>query len=615
MAVISEELVLYDRFTNTFTSYIKQGERAAGVTDQAKKATEQFTQSQKVAASSTKSLTNSLRGLIGGYIGLRGIKSLFDLSDTITATNARLKMMTGSLEEAPQLNEKIYQSAMRSRSAYADTANFVAKLGNLAGNAFSSNDELVAFSEQINKQMVLSGTSAQEANAAMLQLTQGLSSGALRGEELNSVLEQTPMIGKTIAKYMGVTTGQMRELASQGKVTAEVVKNAMLEAAAETDAAFAEMPMTWGQVWTSFQNIAIKTLQPVLTGINFLANNIQIIGPLVLGLAGAFAVFQIAANWTKIAAAATGAYHFVVRLLSIGFGVLTGNTAAASAAVFTFNSALLASPITWVVMGVMLLVAALYAGVAAFNKLTGSSVSATGIIAGAFLSLGAFILNGTIVPVMNAFSSLGNFVANFLNDPVASVKVLIADMGLTAIGWVRNITQALEGLVNLIPGVQVDFTSWLDGVYNNLSNHRQGLIDNSNWTEYFKKVEPADLYSAARTGYDWGTNLFKKDGNAGDFAVPGVPYSELDGIEKNVGKIAKAVDVSNEDIRHLVDVAERRYVNNINLTSQTPVINITGQNTGNTAADRLNLANAIRDILVEQVASGTTRSTAQPVPG
>ena len=116
------------------------------------------------------------------------------LSDSITSTTARLDMMNDRLQTTEELNQMIYESAQRSRGLYTDTAAFVSKLGNLAGEAFSGNAEIIAFAEQINKQMVLSGTTAQEAKAAMLQLTQGLSSGALRGEELNSVLEQTPMI-------------------------------------------------------------------------------------------------------------------------------------------------------------------------------------------------------------------------------------------------------------------------------------------------------------------------------------------------------------------------------------------------------------------------------------
>lgn len=620
MAKIREELILYDKFTNTFTSYIRQTSEAMTKTRQAQNTVNEFAQSQRSAARAANSLTGSIRNLAGAFAGLQGIRTLFGWSDQMTASRARLDMMNDGLQTTKKLQGMIFQSAMRARGSYMETMGFVAKLGTLAGNAFSSNQEIVAFAEQINKQMVLSGTNTWEAQAAMLQLTQGLASGVLRGEELNSVLEQTPMIAQTIAKYMGVTTGEMREMASQGLVTAEVVKNAMFWAADETNAAFENMPLTWGKVWTMAQNIAIRALNPVLLAIGFLANNIQIIGPLVLGLGAAFAVFQIAANWTKIATAATTAYHFAVNLLSIGFGVLGGSTAAASAAVFTFNSALLASPITWIVLIVLLLVAALYAGVAAFNKFADASVSATGVIAGVLAILAAFCYNSVIVPIQNSFAAAANFIGNVFHDPVTAVKVLFYDMALTVLGYIQKMAQGIEDLINEIPGVKVNITSAIDNLYGTMSANREAAIAAGSYKEFIKPLEYQDYSAAYQSGYNFGRDLEGKaaswfSGGAGLSSPAGIDASGMAGdvgnIAKGVSDINKAVNMSEEDIRSLVDVAERRYVNHINLTNQTPVITINGQNTGNTAADRQNLADAIRDILIEQVASGSVRSTAR----
>ena len=613
MATIQDTLVLTDQYSPALNNYIQSLLRAQNAANQAQNSNRRFSDSASEAARSTSSFVSSLRNLAGAYVGVRGISSLFNLSDTMTQTTARLDMMNDGLQTTAELNQMIYESAQRSRGSYQATADMVSKLGNLAGDAFSSNKELVAFAEQLNKQITLSGASTAAADAAMLQLTQAMSSGVLRGEELNSILEQTPTIAKTIADYMNVTTGQMREMASQGQVTATVVKNALLGAAEEVNAKFEQMPMTWGQVWTSFKNTAIMALQPVLTAINWMANNIQIIGPLVMGAAGAFAVFQIAAHWTTIATAATAAYHFVVNLLTIGYGVLTGSAGAASAAVFTFNSALLASPITWVVMGVMLLVGALYAGVAAYNKLTDSSVSATGIIAGAFLSLGAFIINGTVIPLMNMFLTAANFVMNVFNDPVAAVKALFLDMVTTVLGMVSNLAHGIENVLNMIPGVEVDISSGLDGIYTKVKQKSQSVKDSSGWKEYLPHIENIDLSKAYSAGYNWGSNLNLFPG--GEYA-PGnydsIPtYDQISGIADSVSGIQKSMEMTDEDLQSLVDIAERRYVNNINLTSQTPVINITGQNTGNTVADRQNLANALRDILVQQVAAGSVQTTAK----
>lgn len=619
MGQIREEFVLCDKFTDTFTKYLRYGDQAAKATRRVTQVTEAFSQSQEDAAASTDLLTSKIKGLVSGYVGLRGIKELLDLSDTVTSTTARLDSMNDGLQTTAELNNMIWQSAQRARGSYQATADFVAQLGSMAGDAFSSSAEIVAFAEQINKQMVLSGASAQAAQAAMLQLTQGLASGTLRGDELNSVLEQTPIVAKTIAKYMGVTTGEMRDLASQGKVTADVVKAAMLGASAETDAAFEKMPMTWGQVWVSLQNVAIRVLQPVLNIISVLANHIDIIIPLVAGLAGAFVVFQVAANWTTIAAAATAAYHFVVNLLSIGFGVLSGSTSAASAAVMVFNSSLLASPITWIIMIILILIGVIYAVVAAVNHFQGTSISATGIIAGVFAVMGAWILNKTVIPLQNAFADFANFVGNLFNDPVAAVQMLFLGMAETVLGHIKTVAKGIEDLINKIPFVNVNLTSGIDALYNKVKDAQAEIKSNSDWKEYVKKMDYIDLADAASAGYNWGSNLFSGSGDptgggVGTTAIPTYDPSageQLGDIKNSVGSIEKSVNMTDEDIKSLVDMAERRYVNNVNLTAQTPVITVNGANTGRTAADRQALADAIAAILMEQSASGAVRSTAR----
>lgn len=627
MANIREVFVLEDKATEPLTKYIRTAQQASGATNAAKVATQDLEKVQKSASASTDTLASKVKNLVGAYAGMKTITGLVNLSDTMTQNTARLNMMNDGLQTTAELNQMIYESAQRSRGAYQGTADMVAKLGALAGDAFNSSAEIVAFAEQINKQMTLSGASTVGAQAAMLQLTQAMSSGVLRGEELNSILEQTPTIAQSIADYMGVTTGEMREMASDGAISAEVVKNAMFAAADETNAKFAQMPMTWAQVWTSFKNTATMALQPVLTGINFLANNIDIIGPAVLGLAGAFAVFAIAANWTNIASAAMGAYTVVVNILNLAYGMLTGNMTLANAAATSLNATMLANPIFWVVAGIFLLIGALYAGVAAYNQFTGASISATGIVAGAFFTLGAMIWNQFIVPTQNGFAAFANFVGNVFNDPVTAVKVLFYDMAITVLGYIRSVANGIQDLINAIPGVEVSLTGGIESLYNTLQSNRQAAIDAGSYKEYVKAWEYKDLGDSFAKGYDWGSNL-NLFGGLGDLGngfdmsqfTQGVPAytnamsdmdDKLSDISGSTKSIEKSVNMSEEDLKSLVDVAERKYVNNINLTAQTPVINITGQNTGNTAADRKNLADTIRDILVEQVAAGSTISTAR----
>lgn len=599
---------------NQYNMVEQQMREAQGAATGAAAAQGEYNAEMVAGKTAAGGLTRSLRGLLGTLISIQGVKAVLGLSDEMAQTSARLDRVNAQYGTTVDLNQMIYQSAQASRGAYQETAALVGKLGTLAPEAFKGPDELVAFAEQINKQYVLAGTSAQGAQAATMQLTQALSSGVLRGEELNSVLEQAPTIVHSIGDYLGVSIGEVRALAAEGKITSEVVKNAIFAAAEETNEAFEDMPVTWAQRWTMMKNSALQAIGPVLDGLGWMADNIEMIGPPLLGLGAAFGVFWIAANGATIAAGATTLLTTATNFLSIGFGVLTGNTAAASAAVFTFNSALMASPVTWVAGGILLLTGALYGGVAAYNALTDSSVSATGIITGGVASIVAVGGNGFIF-LWNTIGSFANFFGNVFTHPVASVEILFLDMVNNVLGYIANLAQGIQDLVNKIPGVEVDLTSGVNGWMEKVAGESSRIKAESGWQEYAAPIDYINPSEWASKGYQWGANLF--GGNQA--AAPGVDWAQLaeeananlSSIAGDVSGIQKTTSLADEDLRSLVDMAERRYVNNINLSTQAPVIQVQGQNTGNSAADRRALADTIKDLLSEQRASQSLRSTAR----
>lgn len=578
----------------TLTQSMKAAENAASVTatakDEAAAATKRLQEQENMAQSVTNSLTSSVLRLVASYISIQGLKKAVDLSDSLVSMRARLDRMNDGLQTTQELETMIYQSAQRSRGSFTDTMGLVSQLGTMAGDAFSSSKEIVQFAEQLNKQLALSGASGSSAQAAILQLEQGLASGVLRGDELNSVMEQAPALAKSIADYMHVSVGELREMGSQGQITADIVKNALFAAAKDTNAEFEKTPMTWAQVWTVASNTAVRALDPLLTAINWVANNLNVAIPLVVSLGSAFGVLLIAANWTNILATAT-------------------KTAASMQAFY--NAVMAANPIALTAAAVLVLVAALYGGVAAFNKLTGSSISATGIITGAFTTMGAFILNGTLVPLHNGFAAFVNFLGNAFNDPITAIDVLFYDMSITILKYVQNVAQGLEGLINMIPGVEVNMTSGIDKLIGKLEYGRNWTIQQNGYKEYIKPWENFDLGKSYKAGYNWGANLGKSGlmgTGTGELEIPQAADVKdlLGNIDKNTGKIAKTVDLSDEQIKMLVDVAERKYVNNVNLTSQTPMITVQGQNTGNTEKDAQYLADTLRDILVEMLNAGST---------
>lgn len=572
--------------------------RAAQQEQQVTRNIRQSTQAEQQLNASIRGGNDALDDMVGKAKNLAatigasvGLKKLIELSDQMTGTTARLSFLVDDGGSVDELEAKIMASAQRSRAAYLDTASAIASMGANAGAAFSSNDELIAFMEQVNKQFVIGGASAQGQAAAMLQLTQAMAAGALRGEELNSILENAPGIARAIEQYMGIAEGSIKSYAEKGAVSATVVKNALLSIADETNAKFNGMAMTWGQVWTQMGNIALKVTRPLLTAINWLANNLSVIGPILLGLGAAFLVFQVAAHWTQIAAVATAAYHAVVNLLSIGFGVLTGNTAAASAAVFTFNSALLASPITWIIMLIAVVIGLLYGVVAIINKVTGSSISATGLICGAIAVAGAFIGN-TVIGLLNAliqyiwaifvapFLGIVEWILNVCNGGFNSFGDAVANLIGQIIGWFLNLGKVVTTIIDAIFGT--NWTAGLESLQSSVTawgKNENAITLDKNAPTIDYRFEYGDAWAA---GNDFGKGIDAKLG--GMFNMDGLGDSsgfDLGDIAAytgetadNTGKTADALAVTEEQLEYLRDIAERDAINRF--TTAEVKIDMTG---------------------------------------
>lgn len=419
-------------------------------------------------SSAANGLLGKIKGLASAYLGMKGLSGLVNLSDTITQTDARLSMMNDGLQTTAELNGMIYASAQRSRGSYLATADAVAKLGLMAGDAFSSNQETIAFMEQVNKQFKIAGTSAAGIDAAMLQLTQAMGSGVLRGEEYNSILEQAPNIIQAIAEYMDVPKGQLKEMAADGKITADIVKAAMFACADETNAKFESMPKTWSDIWTSMKNRAIKALDPVLAKINQLANSERVqrtvnglinafsvmsvvlasifdgvcavynfvsdnwswISPIIMGIVGALllykaAVFTITAIET-IAAVAKG-------IFAAATAMQTGATFAATAAQYGLNTAIWACPITWVIALIIVLIVL----IAIFFEQVVGAVYWLGAL---FKNVGLWIANVAIA-IWNSIKNIGLWFANLglaIWQVIKNIGMWFANLGSSVWAIIKN---------------------------------------------------------------------------------------------------------------------------------------------------------------------------------
>ncbi|HBF0969372.1 TPA: tape measure protein [Clostridioides difficile] len=213
-------------------------------------------------------LVSKLKSIAGIYIGIKGIDSITKVADTIASTKARLNLMNDGLQTTDQLNKMIYLSAQSARASYADTAAQIAKLGILAGDAFGSSAEVIKFTELMNKAFVIGGTSANEASAAMYQLTQAMGAGKLQGDEFRSIMENAPLLATKIADAMGKTKDQLKELSSSGAITADVIRNALFKASDEIEKKFASMAITFSQALTMMKNDAYMIFSETLSKIS-----------------------------------------------------------------------------------------------------------------------------------------------------------------------------------------------------------------------------------------------------------------------------------------------------------------------------------------------------------
>lgn len=626
-----------------------------------------FNQEINEGVANADNLMNTIKGAVAAYATIQTVTKALDLSDTLTSTTARLNLMNDGLQSTQDLQNMIYLSAERSRGAYQATADAVSKLGLMAGDAFGSSEEIVAFMEQVNKQFTIAGTEAAGVEAAMLQLTQAMGSGVLRGEEYNSILEQAPNIIQAIADYMDVPKGQLKDMAAEGQITADIVKAAMFAAADETNAKFESMPMTFSQIWTSFQNTALMAFQPVLNRMNEIANsdafqtfvnnaitglstvagialeifdllvsvagvvadNWSWLSPIIYGVAAALAVYYGALLITKGAeiavAAAHGVMTFAKLMMAVATTLLTGATWAEATAQYGLNAALYACPIVWIIILIIALIALFYAAVAAVNKFAGTSVSATGIICGAFMVALAFIGNifvalwnlvvDVFVLIYNLVAEVANFIGNVFTDPIGAVCRLFFGLADTILGILQALASAIDAIFgsNLAGSVQ----GWRDSL--------GGWVDETfgKGDEIMAKMNADDMklgrfeYGAAwDAGYNFGEGIDESISNFDpsslfDTNVPSASdYSDLsnytagigDGvgdIADNTGSIADSMDITEEDLKYLRDIAEQETINRF--TTAEITIEQTNHNTVSGKMDLDGVVDGLTDAVNEAV--------------
>lgn len=611
-----------------------------------------FNQEISAGTQQANELTNTIKRAVAAYVSIQTVGKALNISDELVQTTSRLNMMNDGVQTTAELVNMVYAAAQDARGSFSQMADVVARFGNNAKDAFSSSEEVVAFADLIQKQMTIAGASTQEAANAELQLSQALGSGVLRGDELNSIFEQAPNLIQNIADYLDVPIGKIREMAADGELSADVVKAAIFSAADDINSKFNEMPMTWGQMWQSMQNTALIAFQPVLQRLNDLANS-EAFQTFIQGAIEAMAtlanillnVFDLAVsigtfigdNWSIIApivygiVAALTAYIAISAIVAAINGVMaiaegvkaaaqmmaTGATFAETAAQQGLNAALMACPLTWIIMLILALIVVIFAVCNAIAKMTGIANSGFGVITGGvnvviqfFKNLGLTVAN-IALGIGNAIAALASNMMTAFHNAICSVQSWFYNLLSTALSVIEGICSAL----NKLPFVEFDYS----GISSAADDYAAKASEAAGNKEDYQSISDAfnegfttfDAFQdgwasdAFNAGAAWGDGIADKVSNfslsdvfgqtdipnVGDYtsgfndaiANSGVGDS-IGNIDDNTGKIKDSLDVTEEDLKYLRDIAEQEAINRF--TTAEINVDMSGmQNTVNSGDD------------------------------
>lgn len=611
-----------------------------------------FNQEISAGTQQANELTNTIKRAVAAYVSIQSVGKALNISDELVQTTSRLNMMNDGVQTTAELVNMVYAAAQDARGSFSQMADVVARFGNNAKDAFSSSEEVVAFADLIQKQMTIAGASTQEAANAELQLSQALGSGVLRGDELNSIFEQAPNLIQNIADYLDVPIGKIREMAADGELSADVVKAAIFSAADDINSKFNEMPMTWGQIWQSMQNTALIAFQPVLQRLNDLANS-EAFQTFIQGAIEAMAtlanillnVFDLAVsigtfigdNWSIIApivygiVAALTAYIAISAIVAAINGVIamaegvkaaaqmmaTGATFAETAAQQGLNAALMACPLTWIIMLILALIVVIFAVCNAIAKMTGIANSGFGVITGGvnvviqfFKNLGLTVAN-IALGIGNAIAALASNMMTAFHNAICSVQSWFYNLLSTALSVIEGICSAL----NKLPFVEFDYS----GISSAADDYAAKASEAAGNKEDYQSISDAfnegfttfDAFQdgwasdAFNAGAAWGDGIADKVSNFslsdvfGQTDIPNVGNytsgfndaiansgvgDSIGNIDDNTGKIKDSLDVTEEDLKYLRDIAEQEAINRF--TTAEINVDMSGmQNTVNSGDD------------------------------
>ena len=600
MSTLSAMFKLYDGYSTTIQKVTKNTDRATDKILNASGATDKFSNKLKNIGASASTANGGLARLAKTALSIATLFKGIDIADSYTNTNTRIGLLTDTMDEQLSLQNQIFAAAERAKGSYSSMADVVAKMGILAKENFSSNSEIVAFTELLQKSFKISGASTSEQQSALLQLSQAMAAGKLQGDEFRSIMENAPMLADAIAKYTGKTKGELKTMSAEGTITADIIKNALFSSADDINGKFEQMPYTFADIWTRIKNGGIKAFSTLFVKVNQLINTDnfnKFVNGIILG-------FNLAAKAIGILIdTIIEKWNIISPILNI---IASVYLAAIIVKLWAMIPPLIAQAAAWLAVywPVLLIIGVIAAAIAAARHLGASWEQIFNFVGGV---IGVFAANfyNIFAYMWNAVAMFINFLGNVFNNPIASIKALFYDLAVNVLGLIETMAKGIEDLLNNIPGIDLNITSGITSLKDKLANKSASIKDEAGLKEYVKTKDFIQYSEGWTKGSQIGNDIYNNisDGLEGltnimsDKGTPSAP-TVIEGLGSN-GDVN--VNMSDDDMKYLRDIAERDFINQFKTSTLAPNINVQFGDVRETA-DVNKVASVLTTLLQEQIA-------------